>query len=187
MLGGIIMNVLTGIIIFSALTYRLGETYLPATEARYGVVTSSLGRAIGFRDGDQIVKINGRPFAEFNEVYNPDVLLSAESYYTVERAGQIVDLPKLGKGFFNQLNKAGDSLFVEARAPFVLAEVVPGNPAAKAGLRAGDRITRIGDAPIRYYDELLRTLPRVKGQHGAPGGAARRPVADAARDREPGR
>jgi len=164
MLGGIIMNVLTGIVIFAGLTYALGESYLPATEARFGVVTSGLGRSIGFRDGDQIVKINGRPFAEFNEVYNPDVLLNTESYYTVDRGGQILDLPKLGPGFFNRLNKAGDTLFVEARSPFTLAEVVPGNPAAKAGLLTGDRITRIGETPIRYYDELLRTLPRAKGQ-----------------------
>ncbi|RZL03030.1 MAG: RIP metalloprotease RseP, partial [Hymenobacter sp.] len=97
MLGGIIMNVITGIVIFSALTYKLGESYLPATEARYGVVTTKLGRDIGFRDGDQIVKINGRPFTEFNDVYDPNVLLNNESYYTVERGGQLIDLPKLPK------------------------------------------------------------------------------------------
>jgi len=164
MLGGIIMNVITGIVIFAALTYRLGESYLPASEARYGVVTTKLGRDIGFRDGDQIVKINGRPFTEFNDVYSPDVLLSNESYYTVERGGQLIDLPKLPRTFFDQLNHQGDSLFVEARSPFTLAEVVPGNPAAKAGIKAGDRITRIGSAPIKYYDQLLRTLPRLKGQ-----------------------
>lgn len=164
MLGGIIMNVITGIVIFAALTYKLGESYLPASEARYGVVTTKLGRDIGFRDGDQIVKINGRPFTEFNDVYSPDVLLSNESYYTVERGGQLIDLPKLPRTFFDQLNHQGDSLFVEARSPFTLAEVVPGNPAAKAGIKAGDRITRIGSAPIKYYDQLLRTLPRLKGQ-----------------------
>ena len=164
MLGGIIMNVITGIVIFAALTYKLGESYLPATEARYGVITTKLGRDIGFRDGDQIVKINGRPFTEFNDVYDPNVLLSTESYYTVERGGQLIDLPKLPKNFFDRLNKQGDSLFVEARSPFTLAEVVAGNPAAKAGIRVGDRITQIGSTPIRYYDELLRTLPRYKGQ-----------------------
>ena len=164
MLGGIIMNVITGIVIFTALTYKLGDNYLPASEARYGVVTTSLGRAIGFRDGDQIVKINGRPFSEFNAVYDPDVLLGSESYYTVERGGQLVDLPKLPRNFFDRLNKQGDSLFVEARTPFTLGEVVAGNPAAKAGLKTGDRIVRIGSTPIQYYDQLLRVLPPLKGQ-----------------------
>jgi len=165
MLGGIIMNVITGIVIFTALTYKLGESYLPATEARYGVTTTKLGRDIGFRTGDQIVKINGRPFTEFNDVYSPDVLLNNESYYTVERNGQLIDLPKLPKSFFASLNKQGDSaFFVEPRTPFTLAEVPAGLPAAKAGLKVGDRITQIGSTPIRYYDELLHTLPHYKGQ-----------------------
>ncbi|MEJ7658864.1 MAG: hypothetical protein WKG07_04165 [Hymenobacter sp.] len=47
MLGGIIMNVITGIIIFTALTYKLGESYLPASEARYGVVTHQCGPHYG--------------------------------------------------------------------------------------------------------------------------------------------
>ncbi len=164
MMGGIIMNVITGIVIFTALTYKLGESYLPASEARYGVVTTSLGRSMGFRDGDQIVKINGRPFTEFNDVYDPNVLLNNESYYTVERGGQLLDLPKLPPRFMDRMAKQGDSLFVEPRQPFTLKEVVPGNPAAKAGIRVGDRIMRIGSTPIRYYDELLRTLPPLKGQ-----------------------
>jgi len=164
MLGGIIMNVLTGIVIFTALTFKFGESYLPASEARYGVVTTGLGRTMGFRDGDQIVKINGRPFAEFNDVYDPNVLLGSESYYTVERNGQLLDLPKLPPRFMDKMSKAGDSLFVEPRQPFTLKEVVPGNPAAKAGIVAGDRITQIGTTPIKYYDELLRTLPLYKGK-----------------------
>ncbi|MGI4873138.1 MAG: RIP metalloprotease RseP [Janthinobacterium lividum] len=165
MLGGIIMNVITGVVVFTALTYKLGEEYLPATEARYGVVVNGLGRSLGFRNGDQIVKINGRPFTEFNEVYNPDVLLSTDSYFTVERNGQLLDLPKLPSTFFDRYGKQGeDSAFVAPRAPFTLGEVVGGNPAAKAGLKVGDRITQIGDAPIRFFDEMTGTLAAHKGQ-----------------------
>ena len=83
MLGGIIMNVITGIVIFSALTYNYGEQFLPASEARYGVLPNGMGRKMGFRTGDKIVKINGRPFTEFDEVYKPDVLLGDHSYFTV--------------------------------------------------------------------------------------------------------
>jgi regulator of sigma E protease len=165
MLGGIIMNVITGVVVFTALTYVFGQEYLPASEARYGVVTTKLGRDIGFRNGDKVVKINGRPFAEFNDIYDPKVLLSTESYYTVERGNQLIDLPKLPKDFFKRLNKQGDSLFfVGARAPFSLTQVLDGKPAAQAGMKAGDRITQIGSTPIHYLDELLATLHRHKGQ-----------------------
>ncbi|MEJ7658863.1 MAG: PDZ domain-containing protein [Hymenobacter sp.] len=76
--------------------------------------------------------------------------------------------------------KQGDSLFVEPRQPFTLREVVPGNPAAKAGILVGDRITRIGNTPIRYYDELLRTYPPTRPD-GTRGSGARRPNPDATR------
>lgn len=163
MLGGILMNIITGIIIFTGLTYKLGESYLPASEARYGVVANGLGRQIGFRNGDQIVKINGRPFTEFNDVYDPNVVLGSNSYYTVERNGQLLDL-KVPANFMDHMGKQGDSLFVEPRQPFTLKEVVAGMPAAQAGIKVGDRITQIGSTPVRYYDELLSTLPRYKGQ-----------------------
>ena len=36
--------------------------------------------------------------------------------------------------------------------------VVPEGPAAQAGVRAGDWIVSLGDAPVRSVDELLRIL-----------------------------
>jgi regulator of sigma E protease len=163
MLGGIIMNVLTGIVVFSALTFNYGQTYLPASEARYGILPNGLGRQMGFRTGDKIVKINGRPFQEFDDVYKPDVLLGNNSYYTVDRGGQIVDI-NVPKNFLDNMSKQSDSLFVMPRQPFTIEEVVPGQPAAEAGLKAGDRLVQIGGTPIQFFDELTGTLARYKGQ-----------------------
>lgn len=165
MLGGIIMNIITGIVIFALLTYKTGEEYLPASQAKYGIVANGLGRSLGFRNGDQIAKINGRPFKEFDEIYNPNVLISTDSYYTVERNGELIDLPKLPKTFFEAYSKqAADSFFVAPRQPFTVKEVVSGNPAAKAGIKVGDRITQIGSTPIRFFDELQSTVAQHKNQ-----------------------
>ena len=164
MLGGIIMNVITGIVVFTLLTYKLGEEYLPAAQAHYGIVTTPLAQQMGFRDGDQVVKINGRPFTEFNDIYNPDVMLDGESYYTVERNGQLIDLPKLGPGFLDRISKQGEDFFIAPRSPFSLEQVVSGGAAAKAGILAGDKIVQIGSTPIQFSTELLSTLPKYKGQ-----------------------
>src|SRR4028119_384559 len=40
MMGGIIVNVITGILIFVMLIYIRGESYMPAKEAKYGIVAS---------------------------------------------------------------------------------------------------------------------------------------------------
>ncbi|RAK65304.1 M50 family metallopeptidase [Hymenobacter edaphi] len=158
MLGGIIVNVITGIVIFSALTFTYGEDFLPAKEAeKFGIAPSKLGEQLGFRTGDKIVKINGRPFAEFNDVYAPDVILGNGSYYTVERNGQLLDVP-VPKDFMDRLSDSEEAFFVAPRDPFVVEEVVPGGPASKAGLLPGDQITRVGAQDIRFFSELQQAL-----------------------------
>ncbi|MDF7813480.1 RIP metalloprotease RseP [Hymenobacter sp. YC55] len=168
MLGGIIMNVITGIVVFTLLTYIQGESYLPAAEARYGIVPNGLGREIGFRTGDKIVKINGRPFTEFDEVRSPDFLLGDNSFYTIERDGKLLDL-NLPSRFMDKLTANGDSLFVAPRVPFVVGRVVSGQPAADAGLKAGDKLVRIGEQPIQYFDELQKALLAQAGKPTAVG------------------
>jgi regulator of sigma E protease len=163
MLGGIIVNVITGIIIFSLLTFKYGESYLTASEARFGVVPNKLGKEIGFQTGDKIVKINGRPFTEFNEVYGPDVVLGSGSYYTVERNGQLVDI-SVPQNFMDRLADQDQSLFVVPLDPFVVGEVVPGQPASKAGLLAGDRILKVADKPIQFFPELQQALKDNAGK-----------------------
>ncbi|WP_046244546.1 RIP metalloprotease RseP [Hymenobacter terrenus] len=158
MLGGIIMNVLLGIAIFAAMTYHYGETYLPASEARYGILPNGLGREIGFRAGDKIVKINGRPFTEFDDVYKPEVIMGDNSYYTVERNGQLEDI-KIPKNFLDKFGKqSADSLLVRPRETFAVERVVPGGNAAKAGLQAGDVITNVAGRPVQFFDELQAAL-----------------------------
>ncbi len=44
----------------------------------------------------------------------------------------------------------------------LIGDVLPGNPAAKAGLQAGDVITAIDGKPIVSSDELLRTIAALK-------------------------
>ncbi|UOQ72091.1 RIP metalloprotease RseP [Hymenobacter cellulosilyticus] len=163
MLGGIIMNVITGIVIFSALTFIYGESYLPASEVRYGVVPNKLGEEMGFRTGDKIVKINGRPFTEFNEVYNTDVMLSSNGYYTVDRNGQLLDIP-IPPGFMDRLAAKGQTAFVLPRNPFVVGQVVSGSGAAKGGLLTNDQITTVAGKPTQFFPELQAALLASAGK-----------------------
>lgn len=156
MLGGIIMNVITGIVIFTTFAYVFGEKYLPAEGARYGIAPSKIGQEIGFRTGDKIVKINGRPFDEFEDVYNPDVIMGSHPYYTVERGTQLLDV-NIPDNFIDRAGKDSGP-FVRAREPFEVGRVLSGTPAAKAGLLAGDRITAVNKQPIQFFNELQDAL-----------------------------
>src|SRR4028118_673814 len=81
MMGGIIVNVITGIFIFIAIIYFTGETYLPVSEAKYGIVAYDLAKGIGLQSGDKIVKINGKNFKDFDEITSSKVFLGSNSYY----------------------------------------------------------------------------------------------------------
>jgi regulator of sigma E protease len=163
MLGGIIMNVITGIAIFSALTFVYGEKYLPASEARYGIVTTKLGRLIGLRNGDKIVKINGRPYTEFDDVRDIKILLGSHGYYTVERGGQLLDI-NIPSDFARLMTKYDDSIFVAPRMPFAVESIESGTAADKAGLKAKDEILAVGTIPTPYFDRLQAAL-RLNAGH----------------------
>ena len=57
MLGGIIFNVITGLIIFTVMTYSNGDTFLSKDEInKNGILALELGKEVGFQTGDKILK-----------------------------------------------------------------------------------------------------------------------------------
>lgn len=164
MMGGIIVNVITGILIFIILFKIYGEPYLPANEVKYGVVPNELGRQMGFQTGDKVVKINGQPFEDFDDIYEPDVLLGNNSYYTVLRNGQEVNIP-IPADLMDKMADNKDQLrFVEIILPFEVGRVLPGKPADKAGLKKGDKIIKVGDTETPYFHDLQIALLKNKGK-----------------------
>jgi len=164
MLGGIIVNVITGIIIFVALTYKNGETYLANKDAQYGIVAYDLAKEIGLQTGDKIVKINGREFVDFNDIRSSDVFLGTNSSYTVERNGQLIDID-IPNNFIDKLSdKKSAGLFIEPIQPFTVGQLAPGLAAEKAGLKTGDRITAVNGQPIRFYHEYQQVAKANKNK-----------------------
>ncbi len=169
MLGGIIVNVITGIVIFVALTYINGDTYLAAKDARYGIVAHELAQQIGLKTGDRIVAINGKPHRDFNDVFSSEVLLGTNSTYTVERTGAggaverlTIDLPNDLVDKFS--DKKSAPRFIEPIMPFEIGVVSKDMPAAKAGLKPGDRIVSINGRPTQYFHEVQQAVSVNKGR-----------------------
>lgn len=164
MLGGIIVNVITGIIIFVAITYKNGNTYLPASEVRYGIVAYDLAKQIGLQTGDKILKINGKPYKSFGDISSSDVLLGNNSYYTVERNGKIFDV-NIPNDFIDKLSDRKSIVqFLEPVQPFKVGELAPGQPAEKAGLKTGDVITSVNGKPVQFYHEFGEIVRPLKNK-----------------------
>ncbi|GAB3201862.1 RIP metalloprotease RseP [Pontibacter aydingkolensis] len=164
MMGGIIVNVITGIVIYIALTYNYGEQYTPISEVKYGIVPNEIGQDIGFQTGDKVVAVNGKELERFEDIRSMEALLGRNSYYTVERNGQLVDL-KVPVDLMDKLADDKSSVFfVEPRTPFKVGQVVKGSPAAKAGLEAGDFITMINSESVKFFHEFQEALKDNAGK-----------------------
>jgi regulator of sigma E protease len=163
MLGGVIVNVVTGILIFVFLVYNNGETFFSRDQViQNGIVAYEIGESIGFKTGDKILDINGQPYQALSDLSSGSALLSENGYYTVERNGETlkIDIPR---GFINSFNsEQALSKFVNIRYPFEVIDVVEKSGAEASGILAGDKIVSINGTPIKYFDELQTVLAKAK-------------------------
>lgn len=165
MMGGIIVNVVTGIIIFIGLALANGEAYLPKEELnKHGIVAYDLGEQLGFQTGDKILAINGQDYERFSDLMSPDLLLGTDNYYTVLRDGKEIRV-EMPNDFIDKFaDKKNREFVIAPRWLFSVESIMPGSNADKAGLEAGDKITAINGKEIKYFDELSSTLDKLKGQ-----------------------
>jgi len=162
MLGGIFVNVLTGITIFILLTYIYGKIIEPASKID-GIVAHKYAEDIGLKTGDRLIKINGKEINNFNEEIK-DALLGSNSVFTIERDGkqQNINIPN------NLIEKLSDKKsagqFIEPFYVFSVGEIEAGSPAEKAGLKEKDKIIQVDETPIKYFHQMTQALALRKGK-----------------------
>src|SRR6478736_8325801 len=165
MLGGIIVNVIVGILIFIGMVYFIGDRYIlnDYVNKHGGVQALELAQKLGVQTGDKIVKINGKDFEYFDDVTKTDALLSQDASYTVLRGDQEIEIPIPANFIENFGKKEAMAQFLLPRRFPLIDEVTKDSVADKVGLRQGDLIVEIDGKPIVYYDELRDNLKSHKG------------------------
>lgn len=166
MLGGVTVNFLLGIFIFSMILWHYGEEYLPTENAIYGLQTDSLGREIGFMDGDKILKVGDLPFERFEPGWlKKDLVVNDIKTITVVRNGKEVEF-EVNQNVIPSLSsyEYKDSPLIGLRFPFILNEIVEGSPAEKANLLKGDRFTSVNGKETFHIGEFAKELVQYKEQ-----------------------
>src|SRR6187549_3802820 len=88
MLGGVTVNFILGFLIFGMMLWGYGKEYLSNEKLEYGIYADSLGKAMGFLDGDKIVSIGGEAMDEFSPaVLRKEIVLNNAKQIHVLRNG----------------------------------------------------------------------------------------------------
>ncbi|MEA5257025.1 RIP metalloprotease RseP [Arcicella aquatica] len=179
MLGGIIVNVILGVVIYFGINYKTGNNYISKDELnKNGIYAGSLAQEVGFKTGDKVLKVNGQDFKEYSEIGG--AILDDNVSYTVERAGKIIEVV-IPSDFLNKLSDQKDQ-FIQPLYPFKIALVSEPKkpsllsklfgksgeqeeyPAYKAGLKAGDKIVSMNGQPVVFYQLLKDSLTKYAGK-----------------------
>lgn len=162
MVGGVTMNMILAFFIFAMILWVWGEQRIPMSSMKYGVsFQDSLAYELGFRDGDHILDVNGKPVTFFNDlgremIYAKQVKVSRNDSTLLLRmpenlVAQMIDSRSSG-GLFNPA------------FPAVVDSIPDTSRALIDGLRKGDRITAVNGIATPYFDQVTRVLGNLKNQ-----------------------
>ena len=157
--GGVIMNFITAIVLFIAMTFSWGKEYIPLENAKYGLSFSDAAQYAGFQNGDKIIAVDGATLPTLSD-FVKKLLLDNPKEVVVLRNNEPFTL-QLKEDNWKRL--LGDQ-FCTYDFPFVIAEVMSGYPAAQAGLRAGDSLVGIDTLPLYLFSDFQTEFRYAKNK-----------------------
>lgn len=153
MLGGIIVNIVVGILVFWMLTFKMGNTDVKMDQLVNGIVPGSIGESIGLKAGDKVIAIDGHRVENYSELLGSKVLMGGVAL-TVERDGATTEV-KVPADLLNTLSDKKGEKFIEPRFKTTsVAQVAPGSVASKMGFAKGDSIVALNDTPVPFFDQF---------------------------------
>ena len=161
-IAGPFMNVVLAVGLLTVV-YMVHYEY-PAFVDQPGVIAyvkpNSAAAQIGVRPGDRIVRIAGVDNPTWEQIQLKVMLSPNEPLpVTINRSGQTLEQVITPKPITSsEVGSAGWS----PEQSIVVADVDPGMPAAKAGLKEGDEIVSVDGKPVRVIDALIDNLQESK-------------------------
>ena len=161
MIGGVLVNLLLGIFIYSLTLFVYGDKYLPNENLTDGVwCASETAFELGFENGDKIIAADGEKVVRFSDV--PERILVSK-IITVERSGVLIDLI-MPKNTIDMFLKSPNKLLLYPRVPTVISGFSENSNAKKSGLLQNDFILAINGVKCTYFDEFKKELANYPGQ-----------------------
>ena len=157
MIGGVLVNFLLALFIYSMILFHWGDTYIPMKDMTLGMKFNSEAKALGFGDGDILIGTEKGEFKDFSADVYRDLSTARRADILRDGKPMTISLP----GNLNMLGMIqAEPRFVSPLIPAKIDSVMPGTPAAEIGMRKGDRILAINGSPVDSYNEFSDLLAR---------------------------
>ncbi len=161
MLGGVTVNLLLGIFIYSMTLFVYGDKYLPNENLVDGVwMVNDMATELGFENGDKFIAADGEKIDRFSDVLEKVIIAKI---ITVERNGVATDITMPIDVIDQFLNNGNQQLFYP-RIPTIVSGFPENSNAEKAGLLKKDMLLGINGNEIQYFDEFKSELANYKGE-----------------------
>jgi regulator of sigma E protease len=163
MTGGVFFNFILAILIYVFVLFSWGETYLPTSNVKYGIVTDSTGYKLGLRNGDKVLSVDNQYIDNFYTITS-DIVLNNRKTIQVEREGQVINLDITLDYIKNVLKKQGQ---IEPRTPFspyIITTLAKISPAKDAGVLANDELVGLDNIKFTWFDEFQKYLAANKNR-----------------------
>ena len=162
MLGGVLMNFIFAMVIYIAVLYAWGETYLPTKNVVYGIEVNETGENIGFKNGDKILSVDHQYIDDFGKILHAIILDNAKTVQVV-RDGEEIDV-EISDADLALLLKSKE--VISYRKPFEIkvGNLAKGYPAEAAGLQKDDEFTAVDGQHFDYYDQFANYLQSKKNE-----------------------
>jgi regulator of sigma E protease len=159
MIAGVVMNIVLAFAVFTILNAYYGEPVV-ASRVIGGVRAAANAPELArLQPGERIDRVNGQPVATWNEVAERIAETEAGAVViTTDRQEVRVPIGGGGPASGREVIQALDFFM-----PPVIGDVMPNSPASRAGLRAGDSIATIGNAPLQRWSQLQERVSASPG------------------------
>ena len=163
MLGGVTVNLLLGIFIYSMILFAWGDTYLPNDNVVDGVICSEFAKESGFQNGDKIISVDGEEIDRFLNISKNMVLRDESFNVMVKRDGQDISV-QIGDNFIKDWKNNGKKLLFSPRTIVEIGGFTSNSNAKKSGLLKGDVLLSVDGVETKYFDEVTDELQNHKSE-----------------------
>ena len=156
MAGGVLFNFIAAIIIYSSMLAANGRSYIQNQGNK--IYVNELAYEMGFRNGDEILKMDGRTPEYFNDL-QADLARKKVKKVTVLRGTDTLDL-YIDQAMIGDI--LNSDLMFDLAVPFVIDQIQEGSPNQAAGLAPGDRIVALEGQKVEFVQDCQDILAAHK-------------------------